>query len=306
MKKRINAAVALLAAGLALTACSDSASDKKSGKKTDKTELNKRTVDAADFELEDFEEEQDALGLRRVAFSEAGNVSGMTYDVKISGSYPEADSPLAENVREWIGSLFNDANHEAEPGADGQVFVDQEGQRLVELSRLDLTDISEYGPSSTSYEFSTEFMPVFNSGSLLTMISQSYSYMGGAHGSTVVTGRSFDTETGAPLDASKIFRRGTEAEVLDLVKNALNEQYFTPDGASGYTSLEEALLIDPAAMELPSSAPYFTENGLTFIYQQYEIAPYASGMPHCTLTFEELKPYLSDTGLRMMHSLNQE
>lgn len=34
---------------------------------------------------------------------------------------------------------------------------------------------------------------------------------------------------------------------------------------------------------LPSTPPFLTKDGIRVIYQQYEIAPYAAGMPSCVI-----------------------
>ena len=39
---------------------------------------------------------------------------------------------------------------------------------------------------------------------------------------------------------------------------------------------------------LPEHGPWFTSGGLDFLYQQYEIAPYAAGMPGATIPYEKL------------------
>ena len=44
---------------------------------------------------------------------------------------------------------------------------------------------------------------------------------------------------------------------------------------------------------LPQYAPYFSERGLEFIYQQYEIASYAVGMPSFCIPYDKVLPYLT-------------
>jgi len=36
-------------------------------------------------------------------------------------------------------------------------------------------------------------------------------------------------------------------------------------------------------------------------YQQYEIAPYAAGMPSFVLTYQEVRPYLTKEALQLLH-----
>jgi hypothetical protein len=51
---------------------------------------------------------------------------------------------------------------------------------------------------------------------------------------------------------------------------------------------------------MPQCPPIFTEEGILFLYNQYEIAPYALGLPQFVLTWEKVMPYLNVTAKRMI------
>ena len=42
------------------------------------------------------------------------------------------------------------------------------------------------------------------------------------------------------------------------------------------------------------------ENGVGFIYQQYEIAAYAMGMPNDTIPYERIKPFMTEWSKRLI------
>lgn len=86
-------------------------------------------------------------------------------------------------------------------------------------------------------------------------------------------------------------------------------KYFSTDKSRGEITDEELcemLLLDisgsPVTVQqldsfpLPSTPPYFTRKGVTFVYQAYEIAPYAAGIPTFTVDFDDIDKYLSDEG----------
>jgi hypothetical protein len=50
---------------------------------------------------------------------------------------------------------------------------------------------------------------------------------------------------------------------------------------------------DVNRIPLPSAAPAFTKKGLAFIYQQYEIAPYAAGMVNFDIAYDKIRPFLT-------------
>jgi hypothetical protein len=53
---------------------------------------------------------------------------------------------------------------------------------------------------------------------------------------------------------------------------------------------------------LPQAAPYFTADGVVFIYQQYEIACYAAGLPNCVISYDLIEPFLTQAGRWLVNS----
>ena len=58
-------------------------------------------------------------------------------------------------------------------------------------------------------------------------------------------------------------------------------------------AVREQLFVEDGPIPLPAWTPYPTEEGLAFVYQQYEIASYAAGMPAFTLPYEDIAPWLT-------------
>ena len=52
------------------------------------------------------------------------------------------------------------------------------------------------------------------------------------------------------------------------------------------------MLLDGDLIPLPTWQPFPSKDGLVFTYQQYEIAPYAAGMPAFTIPYEDIAPYV--------------
>ena len=51
---------------------------------------------------------------------------------------------------------------------------------------------------------------------------------------------------------------------------------------------------------LPSAPPTFTRQGLSFVYQQYEIAPYAAGMINFNIPYKKILPFLTDDAAQLI------
>lgn len=71
----------------------------------------------------------------------------------------------------------------------------------------------------------------------------------------------------------------------EIIKNDLMTEYFKSKDADDF---RDALLVNPDTLPLPSSSPYFLADGVHFVYQQYEIAPYAAGMPGCVVPYSRV------------------
>lgn len=111
-----------------------------------------------------------------------------------------------------------------------------------------------------------------------------YSYRGGAHGIQTVSPIVFDAKTGAIVSEQDLFVPGYEGPVAELLKEAVK------------VSMEEedAELLDLVDMELvaPNNNFSVSSNGVEWIFQPYEVGPYALGIVSASLDWKQLKPYL--------------
>ena len=98
-----------------------------------------------------------------------------------------------------------------------------------------------------------------------------------------------------------LFQDGKNPNLIALLKQGVRS-YFNDNGQSMTDEELSDMLInvgDINHIPLPQYAPYFTPQGLTFVYQQYEIAPYAAGLPCFTLSYEKVLPFLTDEAARL-------
>ena len=129
--------------------------------------------------------------------------------------------------------------------------------------------------------------------------SQDYIYMGGAHGGVGGDGcLTFDKMNGHFVKT--LIESEKAAQMQPLLEKGLME-YFT---AAGETMTAEELrgnlFIEGDIIPLPAWQPYPSEDGLVFTYQQYEIAPYAAGMPGFVLPYAEVEPFLTEDAAKML------
>lgn len=132
------------------------------------------------------------------------------------------------------------------------------------------------------YSFSGSFSRERMDDSIISLTSEEYYYMGGAHGQTIKSGLNFDAATGELLTLQDI---STDKDALiDSAKS-----YILMVCKSPYY---QELLFDDYEESIPSILVdgnwYFSKGGLTFIANQYEIAPYVAGIIEFTIPYNQL------------------
>ena len=141
---------------------------------------------------------------------------------------------------------------------------------------------------------------------------ESYSvYTGGAHGSFFASGVTFRKSDGRQMGWN-LFDMSKKAQIVALIKDELRKYFAFEEGqppVSEEELMDQLQLWDnPDTPEnelefgipLPGTEPYVTRDGIAFVYQQYEIAAYACGLPSGTLSFEQVREVLSDEGRALL------
>ena len=133
-------------------------------------------------------------------------------------------------------------------------------------------------------QYETDRYVVFN--------SSDYIYLGGAHGGVIGQGSpTFDKKDGHRV--TQFLRDDALAPMQSLMAAGLVEYFSDDEGTVNAENLRDYLFLEDDTIPFPAWTPHPTEDGLCFVYQQYEIAAYAMGMPSFVIPYEALKPYLT-------------
>ncbi len=124
---------------------------------------------------------------------------------------------------------------------------------------------------------------IFNDNYFATIAFSNYMYMGGAHGMFGQTYLVIDTKNGKELKLNDIFDKNALAI---LEKRMIKKAYAYTDYQNASSLQDAGYLVDKIEVTGNFS---LTALGITFVYQPYEIAPYAAGMPSFLFTWDELK-----------------
>lgn len=223
----------------------------------------------------------------------------------IRSVWPNAtcQSSVADSIRLWLADLVA---HSAFPNwgeedllspyegniADGQALVEHYGKLGMDRMMAEVRQALADSFLIPGMENGLEVQLLCQTDSFITLSTGYSVYTGGAHGGYFASGATFCKSDGHRLGWN-IIDLSKKDQLIGLIQDGLKEYFEVKSDAE----LEEMLQLydDPdtpedeaATLPLPQMEPFFTEEGATFIYQQYEIAAYAAGLPSFTIPYEKL------------------
>ena len=213
---------------------------------------------------------------------------------------------FANGKNEWLNYSINEYIMEALGGTyegnlnngDEMVKFYQE-QKSKEYQQF-LNEYDVLLSSSMRYLYDAEIYKTADTDTYVTYQFNCETYMGGAHGSYIVMGQTFRKYDGRRISWS-ILTQPYDDSVQRLLRDGL-KQYWQ---ISNDEELRDHLLNEDNYynLPLPQCPPLLDGRGITFVYQQYEIASYADGLPSFTIPYEKISPYLNITGQRLFCKL---
>ena len=117
----------------------------------------------------------------------------------------------------------------------------------------------------------------------LSLYFDRYQFTGGAHGSTVRDSQTWSLRTGRRTTLRQLFPYSLNYR--EFLINTINRQIAVQiqEGNNVYFENYEQLTAETFNPE----SFYLTPDGLAIYYQQYDIAPYSSGIPVFIISYEE-------------------
>ncbi len=139
--------------------------------------------------------------------------------------------------------------------------------------------IQKNNPPFNSYEFVMTYKITYNAGCITSLYMEEYTYMGGAHGSTVRTSDTWDFMTGKRMQLKDFFAEDHtfQEKIINQIENQIAERL--KESPDTYFDDYAKRLRDTFS---PNSF-YLTPNGIVIYFQQYDIAPYAAGFPEFSI-----------------------
>jgi len=164
--------------------------------------------------------------------------------------------------------------------------------RATYLSQEELEDFPRWEYDfCLDKQYETDRYVVFN--------STDYVYLGGAHGGVTGQGSpTFDKKDGSLV--KDFLREDAREPMQKILLGGLLEYFADNEGMVTEENIFDYLFVDNRSIPYPEWAPHPAADGLCFVYQQYEIAAYAMGMPSFTIPYDTIRPYLTPQALDLL------
>ncbi len=225
-----------------------------------------------------------------MSLADSVTLNGVQGTVKIETDFPESGNFFVlNNIREWMSEQMG-GTYEGRAEDGDRMMNHYKSSILADFKENIIPDMPPV-PDIQCYK-DIKIKKLQETDRFVTFVYTQEGYSGGAHGWYVMEGQTFRKSDGRRIDYD-IFRAESMDELADLVKDNIFTQYFE----SNKEQFENSLTMENNDFfPLPISAPIFREDGVEFVYQQYEIACYAAGMPACVISYDLLEPFLTQAG----------
>ena len=226
------------------------------------------------------------LTYKTVDLEDSVELAGIDAGCEVSCSFDYVTGGVSDAVKDRINAAII-ANHVLFDVADGRTDVPAACRQWVAEQLGEFSVDESYDEENAMlfhFEFRREgrFTTACKSRHLQTYSATYSDYTGGAHGMYGVINNVFDLDSGEVVTLQDLFAADYREGVTALLKQSL-ETYLAENEAE-----EDMVFGQPA----PCDNFSVSEEGVSWTYNPYEIAPYAVGAIELTVSWADLKPYL--------------
>jgi hypothetical protein len=141
---------------------------------------------------------------------------------------------------------------------------------------------SEFPEFSQPWEAQIDGEVIHQSTEIISISITSYTNTGGAHGALHISFLNFNAVTGKRIKNDKLFKDFNAFKTIA-------KSYFDA------TIKDKNTLFEPDNFQLPQNIGY-NEDGVVFLYNTYEIAPYSTGIIEFTIPIDKVSTFLAFDG----------
>ena len=139
------------------------------------------------------------------------------------------------------------------------------------------------------YVLSLENEILYNRNNFISFVVKNISYEGGAHGSNSIYGYVIDLNTGKIINekdfAGRNYKKNLSPVIAKKIAIAKGLNNASQLESIGYTAVEDIV---------PNENFIFDDKGITYYFNEYEIAAYFVGITEVFIPYEELRTYITN------------
>lgn len=247
---------------------------------------------------------------------------GKSYSNGVSSSdfsvdYPrETTGVVGDSIKAWISETLAEGanvfywNEDAKlvmfkgDLSDGKALVNFYSKNSFDSLVAMQVEDRKYGGNTPAFSNEVNLRKVEETRNFVSYRMSAGYYTGGAHGGGLDYGQTFSKKDGHKLDYPIDTTKVAELQAL-LWKGIADYRMQNREEGVTYSMIVDEVknmfedFNETRTIPLPALTPYLTSKGMVFVYQQYEIMPYAAGMPEFTIPYEYLLPYMTEDALRV-------
>lgn len=198
--------------------------------------------------------------------------------LKIKSNYNKKDdtqTKIIQNINSTISNTVTTAKDKIEKDSE-------------EYKKSYEADSNKDNTIKYQYEAIYNYKIAYNKNNILSIPLTMYEFTGGAHGLTNIKSFNYDLATGKELKLEDLFKANSNyKEVINNhIKEEISKQpeiYF--QGQDAFSSIKD------------NQDFYISDEGIVIYFSLYDIAPYSSGIPMFTITWDEIIDYLENPNI---------
>ena len=192
------------------------------------------------------------------------NITVFVYTI----NYPAFASTCSEDAAQLITRHYEQASKSCENYC----------RTVLYPQAVDTAKYMQPGQPFNYYEVYVDYKITYNQECITSLFIDAYTYMGGAHGETKRTSDTWNFNTGTRLELNDIYSSDavTPDQLKDSITRQIKERLKENPGIyfENYTALLRQAF-NPLSF-------YLIPGHFVIYYQQYDIAPYSTGLPEFT------------------------
>lgn len=217
-------------------------------------------------------------------------------DLEIKFVYPHSYSDkevLKRLQKQFVSSYFGESYEELSPEEAVRKYTKDYLASYKELesdykSELEKADETPVGSWFSYYEMSADEI-VYNQNGIISYTVSFENYTGGAHGAHSYNNHVLNLKTGAPITEEEIFVDNYQDSLAQILVDQIARQNNVTDAKEleniGFFSVDEIS---------PNGNFLVDDTGITYSFNEYEIAAYVVGVTNVHLPFKDIRYLLRD------------